>query len=52
MYYDDKTCVICCEKFNTKEEHDKHYSKCADENIKTKYSKEEVFEIVYYEDAY
>lgn len=32
MYFGENDCVWCGKSFDTKEEHDKHYSKCVDEN--------------------
>ncbi|WP_374717715.1 hypothetical protein [Neobacillus sp.] len=52
MYYDDKTCVVCGDKFTTIEEHNKHYKECSDRNFKTDYTEEEFFEIIHYEDAF
>jgi hypothetical protein len=52
MLLGENDCVVCGEKFKTKEEHDKHYKKCADENIKTDYTDEEVFDKIYNEDNF
>jgi hypothetical protein len=49
MKFGDNDCFVCGEKFETKEEHDKHYKKCANENIKTDYTKEEVFDLIHNE---
>jgi hypothetical protein len=51
MYFDDKTCVICCEKFDTVEEHNKHYKKCSDENS-IELSAEERWDIINNPDNY
>ncbi|MGF6951911.1 hypothetical protein QF028_004416 [Neobacillus sp. B4I6] len=50
MLLGDNDCVVCGKKFGTKEEHDKHYTKCADENIKTDYTKEEAFDLIHNKD--
>ncbi|WZK93596.1 hypothetical protein [Bacillus phage BvP] len=51
MHLGDTDCWVCGKHFDTVEEHDEHYLKCANENVKTEYSAEEVFDKMYYEDA-
>lgn len=49
MQYGENDCFVCGKKFETKEEHDKHYQKCANENLITDYTDEDVFEIIHNE---
>jgi hypothetical protein len=45
MYFDDKTCAICCKQFETVEEHDTHYEKCTKENS-IELTPEEAFDLI------
>jgi transcriptional regulator NrdR family protein len=49
---DDRTCWVCNQRFDTVEEHNQHYRKCADTNIVTEFSDEEIFDAIHNEKHY
>lgn len=48
----ENDCVWCGMKLKNKEEHDKHYKKCTEENVKDDYSKEEAFDLIHNKNNY
>lgn len=50
--FDENDCAWCGKKFKSKVEHDKHYTKCAEENVNDKYTDDEIFDLVNNENNY
>ena len=52
MFLTEKDCVVCGKSFETIEQHNEHYEKCANQNIKTEFTTEEIFDAIHNEKHY